>query len=241
MSYEIERLFYSMVPTLINKTWIVNLPNHRLKQWHTYWEHERLESMFREIKAGDVVYYCGAEEFDIPALVATWGAQMVMVEPSYWYWPFGKMIWEANGLPEPLFCYHGFAGPENIEIAEPGYNVGVWPSAIDDKPKPYGGFSHLNERPDINKIKLDTIAQLTEPPDFITMDTEGSELEILKGASETLRIHRPILFLSVHPNFLKDMYGQSREELLAFLDEHDYDMELLEAPTHEEHWIGRPR
>lgn len=36
------------------------------------------------------------------------------------------------------------------------------------------------------------------PPDFIKVDVEAAELEVLAGMSQTLQIHRPRLFIEIH-------------------------------------------
>ncbi|MGW8178312.1 MAG: FkbM family methyltransferase, partial [bacterium] len=66
-------------------------------------------------------------------------------------------------------------------------------------------------------------------------DIEGAELKALQGASQLLRTHSPIVYVSVHPPFLDEMYGQSKEELLEYMSEMGYTGTLL-AIDHEEHW-----
>ena len=36
------------------------------------------------------------------------------------------------------------------------------------------------------------------PPDYIKMDIEGAELTALRGASECIQRHRPVIFLATH-------------------------------------------
>ncbi len=70
----------------------------------------------------------------------------------------------------------------------------------------------------INQITLDEFCssrQLT--PQLIKIDTEGAELNILRGASDTLKKHQPTIFLSVHPNHLAELGGtvEELEELIT--------------------------
>ncbi len=58
-------------------------------------------------------------------------------------------------------------------------------------------------------------------PEIIKIDTEGAEVGILKGAANTLRKHRPILYLSVHPRHIIEL-GSSVDELEQVLQELDY-------------------
>ncbi len=59
-------------------------------------------------------------------------------------------------------------------------------------------------------------------PEVIKMDIEGAELDALKGAAETLRRHRPLVFLSVHPRHLERL-GRSCDELARLIAELGYD------------------
>jgi FkbM family methyltransferase len=63
---------------------------------------------------------------------------------------------------------------------------------------------------------LDAIVLHTNlPPDVIKIDVEGAELEVLKGANETLLRGTPLVFLSVHSDKL-------RTACLGFLEEKGY-------------------
>lgn len=49
----------------------------------------------------------------------------------------------------------------------------------------------------VRVVALDSQAEV-RPPDVIKMDIEGGEAAALKGAVETLRRHRPVIFLATH-------------------------------------------
>jgi FkbM family methyltransferase len=56
-----------------------------------------------------------------------------------------------------------------------------------------------------NQITLDEFCDSRElKPELIKIDTEGAELNILKGAIEVLRRHKPTIILSVHPRTLSN-------------------------------------
>lgn len=58
-------------------------------------------------------------------------------------------------------------------------------------------------------------------PQLIKIDTEGAEVGILKGATETLRTHQPTIYLSVHPRHIIEL-GSTVEELETLLADINY-------------------
>jgi FkbM family methyltransferase len=52
---------------------------------------------------------------------------------------------------------------------------------------------------DVKCVSIDgVVAQGSPPPDVIKIDVEGAELEVLQGAEQTLRAHKPPLLLATH-------------------------------------------
>lgn len=64
-------------------------------------------------------------------------------------------------------------------------------------------------------LPLDSLIQ--EKVDFVKIDVEGYEGQVIAGAEGLLRRDRPILFLEVHP-FLIQQYGITTRELLKRLE-----------------------
>src|SRR5882724_6033705 len=95
---------YLVKPTLINGKWQLLLPKHRADrpEWKTGWEVERLDALRASIEPGKLVFDVGAEEGDMSALYALWGAQVVLFEPNERVWPNIRAIWEANRLELPF-------------------------------------------------------------------------------------------------------------------------------------------
>ena len=58
-------------------------------------------------------------------------------------------------------------------------------------------------------------------PELIKIDTEGAEVGILKGATNTLRKHRPVMYLSVHPRHIIEL-GSTVDELEQLLQNLNY-------------------
>lgn len=241
-----------MVSTLINDRWEVILPVHRnaRPEW-SWWEATRLAAMFHFIKSGDVVFDVGSEEGDFPALFATWGAELVIIEPNPRVIPNTRAIWEANNLPPLAGWYVGFLSdtidenPPNLNIdATPrqAENGQVWPECAFGPVIGDHGFRHLAQEADATpQITLDELVRRTgKPPQVITMDVEGSELAVLRGSSDALRDYRPLVFVSVHPPALRDLYNATPDDVHNLMKNAGYEDVFL-TNDHEEHWLYVPR
>ncbi len=72
----------------------------------------------------------------------------------------------------------------------------------------WNGF-RIGDRPPIGQIRvtvrpLDDLLEREPRVDLIRMDVEGAELEVLRGAAETLKKHRPVLAMEVHARYLQE-------------------------------------
>lgn len=223
-----------MVPTRINDRWTLNLPKHRAERpgW-PWWERDALHALWCCIRPGDVVWDIGAEEGDLSALYASWGARVVCVESSARSWPWIKATFKANAL-RPLGTVHALVGREpNEEIQGV-----IWPDAADGEFIADAGFTHLNEAGQTPITTLD--AQSHWKPDVIAMDIEGAEYQAFLGAEKLLRVDRPLLMISVHPEFMRERYGDTPDDLLVLLELAGYEIRYL-GFDHEQHWFCRPR
>ena len=72
-------------------------------------------------------------------------------------------------------------------------------------PTNYSVISHIGEGG--IPVEIKTIDSFTIPADFIKMDTEGYEANILRGAAETIKKHKPIIVMSAyhHPNDVTEL------------------------------------
>lgn len=233
---------------LVNGRWPLVLPEHRAArpEW-PWWEATRLASMHAHLAPGDAIYDVGAEEGDFPALWATWGCEVAMAEPNPRVWPNIRAIWEANSLRPPLTTWPGFLG-DHVAGPAPdwkgdGSTPFAWPACAFGEIIGDHGFCQLGERPDIPMTTLDQLVMVEgEPaPDAITMDVEGSELHVLRGGAETLRLHRPKVWVSIHPAFMAHHYGiaDGTAAVREFFAELGYRDTYL-CTDHEEHWMFLP-
>jgi hypothetical protein len=67
-------------------------------------------------------------------------------------------------------------------------------------------------------------------PDTLKIDTEGSELKVLKGLRYLLLANHPMIFLELHPERM-NAQGDSVSELVDFLKCFDY--EAIDTRTNE--------
>lgn len=236
--------------TLVNGRWELWLPEHRAArpEW-PWWEAQRLAAMHHVIAAGSdqVVWDVGAEEGDFPALWASWGAQVVLAEPNPRVWPNIKLVWEANALPDPLATWVGFLGAEVTQPPGAGERVdSIWPPCADGEVIGDHGFCQLGERPDLPTTTVDRMVDLGVPaPTVLTMDVEGSELLVLRGAAATLEHRRPHVFVSIHEEFMAHHYGirDGVQNIRAFMRDAGYAWgdHVFLGTDHEAHWWFPPQ
>lgn len=224
-----------MVKALLNGEFEIILPKHRADrpEWYTEkgWEKARLKHIHSTTKKSDVVYYIGAEEGEMCALVAMWGAKVFMFEPNERVMPNMRAIWEANNLDMGDMFYPGFAG-NDVKGSQNLWRIDeIKGDVIHDH-----GFKELRDPGDIPITTIDYQVEMMEHqvPTMITMDVEGSEWEVLQGAENTLRKHKPRIYLSLHPEFLIDQYNKYSYEVRRWLIDMGYKETLLDY-QHEVH------
>lgn len=219
---------------------IIRLPSHRAIQWlrDPTFERERIRTMAQVIQPDHFVFDVGAEQGDMSALIASWvpDGGVVLVEPNPKVWPCIRATFEENGLPHPIASFVGFCAAESGEV----YGTQYWPGDVPDIIDPAAGFAHLAEQDDIDRASVDDLCDLLDTrPDVITIDVEGAELEVLKGATHTLTNKRPHVFVSVHPEFIRHHFGGTTADVLNHMSGLDYRAHFL-AADHELHFWFEP-
>jgi len=228
-----------MIKTILNGEFEILLPKHRAErtQWHTDagWEKLRLKSMHKNIGSGDIVYYVGAEEGEFPALCQMWGAEVVLFEPNPKVWSHLPLTWTSNNLEIPMACIPGFASDKINNLSRVYLNE--WPPEVNDEIVAAHGFKELY-------LEGDTYGQITidscvydhniKPPTAISLDVEGSEWKVLRGAERTIRDHKPKIWLSGHPEFMLQQWNEALYDLRQWIKRLGYTETLLDY-QHEVH------
>lgn len=231
-----------MLETFINNKWRLMLPKHR----HDFltdneWEPERIEALTRNITKEDVVVDVGAEEGDMTAMMAKLAHGIHIIEASPGFWPNIKAIFKANNIHAPLGYFVGFASdevllsPENLNYVDKADDG--WPLCANGEIRIGTGFRHLSQEFDATKqVTLDLYFRYESHyrPTVINIDAEGSELRVLKGAKGILTNDKPLVFVSIHPEFIKEMYGHTMDDVLDYMTGLGYFHTLL-AVDHEYH------
>lgn len=229
-----------MKSAIYNGRYQMKFPDH-IADWDAIsgWEIQRFLSMELNLRSEDVLFDVGAEHGSQSAIYSTFvggGQNMVLIEPTDNFWPNIRLTWEANELAVPRATYVGLVGDSKSETA-PAVTLGGWPACADGPEQGAGGYKYLHEpgHSEVDKTTFDQLVEAIGPPTAITMDVEGAEMCVLRGAEQTLREHQPLVWVSIHPDMLKRDYNSSRMELLQFMDGLGYEAHNLQV-DHEEHW-----
>lgn len=218
----------------------------------SHWERERLASMQQFLQPGWVLYDIGTEHGWLSAVYGAWVGyeHMVLIEPSQEMWVDIHKIWEANGFPDPAYCFAGFISNEG-DASFPRSGKGKtsklitgWPVFADTSLPESGPMAYRNLGAHRETIPTSTVDQMVAGtgiiPQALTIDVEGAEFLVLQGAEQTLRDHRPHVWCSVHPDLMERDFGVERVEVMfEFMDALGYKRDYL-GTDHEQHHLFRP-
>lgn len=210
-----------------------------LSDWDVYddWEKERIRSMRQHLEQGDILFDVGAEVGWMSVICGQMvhPSNMVLFEPTKEFWPNIEVMWHRNFDCEPLACYSGLLSDKTTDKTVLGMHE--WPEESKGDPIDKLAYTYIHDNPKkIPEITIDEwVKQTGIVPDALTIDTEGSELLILRGAKETLAKKNLKIWVSVHDDLGLRDYGIDPQLTLAFLEDAGYKGEFL-AQDHEAHW-----
>lgn len=222
-----------MKEATINQRYKVIVPEH-IADWDICgdWEVARFISMEQQLNQGDTLFDVGVEQGWQSVIYAQFvgGENMVLFEPGKTFWPNIRQTWEANHLPLPKAHFVGLVDSKTSDDVE--IELYGWTPHSEGELTTTQDYRYL--RDDCQRITLDKFVDATECiPDAITIDVEGAELNVLKGAEEILSNYRPKVWVSIHPELMKD-YKATPSELYRFMEALGYEMEYL-GEDHEIH------
>ena len=203
-----------------------------------YWEKERIASMEQHLKHGDVLYDIGTEQGWCNLVYASivGPENIVLVEPTPEFWPNIYYTWYRNFNDQPRGFYAGLFSDKTTDRLF-NFKPNKWPESIlhDLIDRNKYQYIHANNQ-NIPEIELDDyVAISTIIPDAITMDVEGAELLVLRGAKFTLETYKPKCWISIHPDLGERDYGILANQTIKFMTDLGYKAEFL-AEDHEQHW-----
>lgn len=177
-----------------------------------------------QVSLGDVVVDAGAHIGSFSVKVADRVERVYAFEPE----PSNYQLLHANALPYP-----------NIKPL----NVALWSSsgsmmlhhnmnhvgAHSLLPLPEGVSDYSIE---VQTIRLDDVIE--DRVDFIKMDVEGAEIEVLKGAMQILEVCHPAIAMEVHPiEPLDEWWGRLMDVLVPL------GYKIVPQPTPSDMWCRK--
>lgn len=214
-----------------------------LASWDVYdvWEKERIGDMRANLKPGQVLFDIGTEQGWCNLVYAQMvGAEnVVLVEPTKEFWPNIYHTWYKNFVNSPKAYYDGLFSDRTTDKRKMDYLK--WPKQTKGPLIDRNKYQYIHDNEDkVPEITLDDYVKRSGiKPDALTMDTEGSELLILKGAEKTIKSLKPLIWVSIHPDLAKRDYHVNEGETKRYLEHLGYKGKLLTI-DHEEHWFFYP-
>lgn len=240
--------------------WTFVLPDS-IADWDaiTHWERERLASMQDNLRHGDVLFDIGAEHGWLTAVYGSFVGHenVVLVEPSPEMWTDIRKTWAANNFPDPRFAFVGFLGAKVMD--NPPVKVKKvrnkevvqfeWPECahLDGPESGAMAYRIMGKHTEVPITTVDRIVEETGIiPTALTIDVEGAEWEVLRGALNTMVQHRAKLWVSVHPDLMLENFNPRPdgeefriEEFFAWVESHGYKRIYL-GTDHEQHHLFWP-
>lgn len=148
-----------------------------------------------QINKGDIVFDCGANMGLFAAYAATKGAQVYCFEPCSSTRELLKQTQSLYPEGQITIIPKALSNTNNIETFFKTDNIGanrLWNSLMRDD-------AHIIEQEQVETIRLDTFIEETGIiPDFIKIDIEGSENNLLSGFNSIKKYNPKIAIATYH-------------------------------------------
>jgi len=173
---------------LRGKKWIIASSNHGC--WLGSYEYEKRRVFQRAIKPGDVVYDIGANVGFYTLLSS------ILVGTEGRVYAFEPLPSNLRDLRKHQEINRIF----NCTVIEAAVSSTEGEARFDPSPNRHQGRLSRTGTILVRKVSLDSLLRQgrINPPSVMKIDIEGAEFECLCGATETIRRHRPTIFLATH-------------------------------------------
>lgn len=176
-----------------------------------------------QVKFGDVIVDAGAQIGSFTVKVAKKAKKVIAFEPE----PSNFDLLRINTREL-----------ENVEI----HRNALWSSLGNAKLKHHrlkvGGHTLLNLSPTISGYEIDVetvrLDDVVNEVDFIKMDVEGAELEVLKGSKRILETQHPVIAMETHPSPPLAEWWRTLTEIL-----YPFNYKILHFPRTRDMWQSR--
>ena len=172
-----------------------------------------LPLVLRHIKKGDVVIdvgsFCGDHTIAYARAVGYSGTVFAF-EPSKD--AYKCLVYNTESVKNIVVRLNMGLGSENKSMSV-------------QKVETNDGMNYLVEGDDIEVVSLDSTFK-SPKLNFIKIDCEGYELEVLKGGEKTIARHRPKMLIEINDMTL-ERAGISRTDIFNWLDTHGYRYENI--------------
>lgn len=222
-----------------------------LAEWDVfdYWEVERFNSMRDNLKKGMILFDIGSEQGWCNLIYAqfTGPENVILMEPTQEFWPNIKATFERNypGVT-PKGFYDGLLSDKTTDPrGTPVKGIKKfqqWPAASNGPLIDRNKYQYIDDNSEgVFELTIDDYVKTTGiVPDALTMDTEGAEIVILRGAEQTLLKHKPLVWASVHPDLAIEHGFGDTKNVYEFMEQCGYDHKYL-ATDHEVHELFYPK
>lgn len=112
----------------------------------------------------------------------------------------------------------------NCEVIEAAVSdVNGYSRFDSSRPRSMGWLSESGNQ-EVRTLQLDSLvtSNAISPPNVVKIDVEGAELAVLRGCSQTLAAHGPIIFLATHGS-------AAHEQCIQFLTTRNYKIQSLNS------------
>ncbi len=211
---------------LRGKKWVVGAGEHGY--WLGSYEMNKRLAFEREIQPGTVVFDVGANVGYFSLLASELTGKKGQV---YSFEPLPRNI-------EYLKKHISLNDIGNIQVIEAAVSFQSGEALFD-----LGASSAMGHLSDIGGLRVRMVSlddlvsegQL-QPPDYMKIDVEGAEYDVLRGAEKIINEFQPTLFMDTHQR-------AAHQNSIRYLEEHHYRLEILDGKTLSEtkEFIARPK